>query len=323
MKIKDDNELSNINYLHKNEQDHATNYFTNLKNLNDKNASNSNKRISNQLRKRLSDHNLYKQTEEKLKNNNKIQYTLQDLKNNNFTVIESHVKLKKSNLNYQNILKIEKIEVDETKKTKEICLIYEDSEKLIDYLLKTRLNFKARLMIILDIALGIKALHYCNIAHTNIKIDNIMKCKDCFKISNLEHAIDFSNPLPKGYRPVNSECYAPEYYYKREPIGISVDIWNFGLLYFQLITGNSTKDILINCGPNSILMYEELMYNKINFVEYLNDCIDYLRGDDYSYDWKTIKKILIKIYANCTKCSDKRSKIQEIIDNLYNALDKL
>lgn len=65
-------------------------------------------------------------------------------------------------------------------------------------------------MIILDIALGIKAMHSCNIAHTNISIDNVIKCKDCFKISNLEHSVNFSNPLPQNYKLAPSDCYAPE-----------------------------------------------------------------------------------------------------------------
>lgn len=65
-------------------------------------------------------------------------------------------------------------------------------------------------MILLDISLGIKAMHSCNILHSNISLDNIVKCKNCFKISNLEHSINLSNPLPQNYKLAQSDCHAPE-----------------------------------------------------------------------------------------------------------------
>lgn len=84
-------------------------------------------------------------------------------------------------------------ELNNLSSSPDLCLIYEQSENLKDILIMTNLSLKNRLIILLDIALGIKAMHSCMIAHTNIKLENVVKCDETYKIANLDYSIDISN----------------------------------------------------------------------------------------------------------------------------------
>jgi len=65
-------------------------------------------------------------------------------------------------------------------------------------------------MILLDVALGLKAMHSCFIAHTNLTIDNIIKVKETHKISNLESSVDLSHQIPENWTPKNIWLNPPE-----------------------------------------------------------------------------------------------------------------
>lgn len=88
----------------------------------------------------------------------------------------------------------------------------------------------------LDIALGLKAMHSCCIAHTNLTLTNVIKVKDTCKIGNLESSVDLTHVIPKNWTPQDSWCLAPELNIGKNDQGmeykfsLSVDIWNFGLI---------------------------------------------------------------------------------------------
>lgn len=103
-------------------------------------------------------------------------FSATDLKENNYNVLVNQAKLENSE-NFQNILQITDESIDNDKKN--FCLTFEagiNCKTLMNSI--ETLNLKERLMMALDIALGLKAMHSCNIIHTNIKLDNVIKAQE-------------------------------------------------------------------------------------------------------------------------------------------------
>lgn len=162
-----------------------------------------------------------------------------DLKKFNFNVLESQIKLENSEnaLNIVQITNSSTIPSSNSTDPKDICLTYEDGECLSSILASNMSNLTHRLMNLLDIALGLKAMHSCSIAHTQLTLNNVYKVKDTCKIGNLENSVDFSLGIPKNWKPmVNTRGLPPELSMTisnsadKYQFGLSVDIWNYGLI---------------------------------------------------------------------------------------------
>jgi len=138
---------------------------------------------------------------------------LPDLRYINFNVLEHQIKLENSE-NALNIVKITNsstIPSHNSTDPKEICIDYEEGESLATILASNMSNLTHQLMNLLDIALGLKAMHTCSIAHTQLTLDNVYKVKDLCKIGNLEHSVDLSLGIPPNWKPMGDTWgIAPE-----------------------------------------------------------------------------------------------------------------
>lgn len=106
-------------------------------------------------------------------------------------------------------------------------------------------ELKTKLNILLQIAKGLQVLHSCNIAHMDLKLENILRFEeDQFKLVDLESTLDFSKLIDDDINIKSSlSIMAPEVYkFEVEKMNTSVDIWSFGMLLFEVITGEVIVD---------------------------------------------------------------------------------
>jgi len=106
-------------------------------------------------------------------------------------------------------------------------------------------ELKTKLNILLQIAKGLQVLHSCNIAHMDLKLENILRFEeDQFKLVDLESTLDFSKLIDDDVNIKSSlSIMAPEVYkFEVEKMNTSVDIWSFGMLLFEVITGEVIVD---------------------------------------------------------------------------------
>mmetsp|Transcript_64200 Transcript_64200/g.54400 ORF Transcript_64200/g.54400 Transcript_64200/m.54400 type:complete len:116 (+) Transcript_64200:330-677(+) len=78
-----------------------------------------------------------------------------------------------------------------------IFFIYEKGESILyDYInSRKHLDLASRVRILLDVAYGIQSLHNVSVAHVDLKLENIMKIGDEFKLIDIESSIDFSQTI--------------------------------------------------------------------------------------------------------------------------------
>jgi len=90
-----------------------------------------------------------------------------------------------------------------------------------------------RINILSEVSTGLKCLHDNNIAHVDLKMDNIMKFENIFKLIDLESSIDFNKTINDKYEIKSTlEIMAPEIYsLNYENINTSCDIWSLGVIF--------------------------------------------------------------------------------------------
>lgn len=135
--------------------------------------------------------------------------------------------------------------------------------------------------------------------------------------------------MPQNWQPAEFWCLAPEITQNKQQIGLAIDIWNFGLIYFELITGQSLEYI-IKESNNSKELYNYMKNNKTTLLDILNHHLDCLMPDKTKVNRSLLekrsilKKIAFTIFINSTKIKpNKRSKISEIVDSIFQILDMI
>ncbi|KAJ8388790.1 hypothetical protein AAFF_G00130230 [Aldrovandia affinis] len=108
-----------------------------------------------------------------------------------------------------------------------------------------------------ELICGLQFLHRNGVIHRDLKLDNVMLCGDGH-IKIVDFGICKDNML--GDKRANSfsgsEHYiAPEIYQKRE-YSFAVDWWSFGVLLFEMLTGQSPF-----CGADYDELYESVCWD--------------------------------------------------------------
>jgi len=90
--------------------------------------------------------------------------------------------------------------------------------------------------------MGLKCLHDNNISHMDLKMDNIMKFdNNRYKIIDLGSSIDLTKHISNRYKVRSTlDIMPPEMHnfkFNRSNINKSYDIWSYGVILYQLITG--------------------------------------------------------------------------------------
>jgi len=96
--------------------------------------------------------------------------------------------------------------------------------------LRSRKNtsIEAKIDILHQVAKGLQCMHQCNIAHMDLKLENIIRFGDGFKLIDLESSIDFNNEVDEDINIKSSlSIMSPELYlFEVTKLGTSVDIWS-------------------------------------------------------------------------------------------------
>lgn len=136
-------------------------------------------------------------------------------------------------------------------------------------------GLQTKLNILLQIAKGLQVLHSCNIAHMDLKLENILRFEgDQFKLVDLESSLDFSKLIDDDVNIKSSlSIMAPEVYkFEVEKMNTSVDIWSFGMLLFEVITGEVIVDT--EDQENGYKIIKSFLKQKSTYVENLFNIID-------------------------------------------------
>jgi len=136
-------------------------------------------------------------------------------------------------------------------------------------------GLQTKLNILLQIAKGLQDLHSCNIAHMDLKLENILRFEgDQFKLVDLESSLDFTKLIDDDVNIKSSlSIMAPEVYkFEVEKMNTSVDIWSFGMLLFEVITGEVIVDT--EDQENGYKIIKSFLKQKSKYVENLVNIID-------------------------------------------------
>lgn len=145
-----------------------------------------------------------------------------------FTYIEKEII---ENLNHKNIIKY----YDFFNRYEHIYLVLElGDDDIYNYFYKSKnyLSLHEIIKILYDIAQAIQYLHHKNIVHADIKIENILKCGNEYKLCDFSLSFDncsFVKTCPYSY----SELSYPEILDNKW--GKPSDIWCFGLVINRLL----------------------------------------------------------------------------------------
>lgn len=109
----------------------------------------------------------------------------------------------------------------------------------------------------------------------DLKLENILRFEgDQFKLVDLESSLDFSKLIDDDVNIKSSlSIMAPEVYkFEVEKMNTSVDIWSFGMLLFEVITGEVIVDT--EDQENGYKIIKSFLKQKSTYVENLVNIID-------------------------------------------------
>lgn len=87
-------------------------------------------------------------------------------------------------------------------------------------------------------------MHSVNIAHCDLKLENVLNFDDIFKIIDLESSIDFKESVSAEVNIKSSLSIMPPelQVYDVAKLSISGDIWSYGMVLYEIMTGDVIVD---------------------------------------------------------------------------------
>lgn len=218
------------------------------------------------------------------------------------------------NLNHPNIRKTLSID----KKKHNITFEYCHGQDLLDYLLLYKGNTKFLLHLYSQILDGVEYLHNNNIAHLDLKLENIMVYNNHIKIIDFGEAmvykIDGKEILYKGIHGTDL-CMPPEMIQRKLYKPDKVDIWCCGILLFNIINpyvpweyANHKTDKLY-----ARFKYSLENYNKLD--EYVFKPLD---SANYSINEQ---KIIMTIFKHTFQINPNLRKPVSMLKSIFNLID--
>lgn len=163
--------------------------------------------------------------------------------------------------------------------------------------------------ILLQIAIAINYIHYNNILHLDLKLDNIMITNGIIKLIDFGSAEYIFNKKIKTkekkctatHRPPENFRFTKNDYYI---IDYSFDIWSFGIIMVEILTNV----------PMYMNQYFPKLYKNMDNDTYENNVYNFICSEQFN----NIRNILPKKLRSCLYYEKiKRLKINEIINILF------
>ncbi|KAI3885296.1 hypothetical protein MKW98_002688 [Papaver atlanticum] len=194
------------------------------------------------------------------------------------------------------------------------------------------LTWKQRMKICLDVAMGLRYMHHVMnpiYVHRNIKSRNIL-LDDEFnaKIGNfgmsrcVQDDADDSKSLLTHPATWSRGYLAPEYL-KHGIISSSIDIFAYGVVLLEVLSGKTPATRADDKGEGSILLSNKIksILASSNCNNELKDWMDHAMGDAYSFDTALT---LAKLAKECVEDEPAlRPTAKEIVDKLSRLVDEL
>ena len=146
------------------------------------------------------------------------------------------------------------------------CIFFEycDGMDLFDFLQENNININEKLLYFTQIINGIEYMHNMGIAHMDLKLENIMIDNNKnIKIIDLGHSTIFKKNLKiNGLHGTKQYC-SPEQFFNNNYNPEKVDIWNLGILLYELIFQVNPWDIANDSDLNYLEFFEYYQNNKL------------------------------------------------------------
>jgi serine/threonine protein kinase len=152
------------------------------------------------------------------------------------------------------------------------------------------------------IAKAIQYIHYKNVVHGDLQPQNILLHNGCVKLSDFGDSQVLNKGQKLSYGWMGYALYMAPETLKKEPYDTSIDIWQVGILIYQLLTMAKPFRININTGSR----WEHTQDKRI----VLHNIIDYFA-----------KEVKLKIPTNIKVSTAMRTLVSDLVR--YNASSRL
>ncbi|MFN7097205.1 MAG: protein kinase, partial [Gammaproteobacteria bacterium] len=184
-----------------------------------------------------------------------------------------------------------------------IVMEYMANGNLSDFLKHYSLTAEHRHQIALDIAIGLHYMHHQGVHHCEIKSENILVDEDGrAKLADFGIAKMRNNQIkPSSKTPNNARYRAPESYRPNYTYMASADVFSYGMLLWEIITG---KEPFSKCNEKEVK--EKILSGERPDLNMLRKCLP----DDYA-------KLYAEIITNCWQASPaSRMELSKVIEQL-------
>lgn len=217
-------------------------------------------------------------------------------------------------LNHPNIRKTLNLD----KKNNTIAFEYCHGVDLLDYLFSYKENTKYLLPLYSQILDGVEYLHNNNIAHLDLKLENIMVFNNHIKIIDFGEAMVYKmNDKQILYKGIHGTecCMPPEMIQRKLYKPDKVDIWCCGILLYNIIN------------PHVPWEYADHKFDKLYArfkysLEHYNTLDDYVfRPFDRTIYSSNEEKVIMSIFKNTFQINPNLRKPISMLKSIFNLID--